>query len=395
MFGCDGRKKHCPSLTSLPNGKIINISESIQKYVCNRGYKMTVKASRFRRCNHDTGQWSPPHYPRCIDKNECDTKRKPCHKHARCYNSVGSYRCVCRPGYKGNGKECIEPEFINNKSCGIIKKTRNKTRRRVRRIVGGTASGPGDWPWVAHITIKGEIFSGVLIKPNWIITTANSLFKQNGIHQPDEIMVALGEYDRNKPENEEQYFRVANIHIHPKFKLKDGLSNDIALLELDGSAVMTDYVNTICLTTFRTTRKFEKNYRTATITGWGQTKPQSLTQLLQPQKTNQLYSGVLQEVQIPLIPFYKCGKSTTYRFHRKTMLCAGSDITDLVNAPCVGDLGSPLVIKDPETKRWILLGIFSWSEGCGQPRKYSYYTRISRYIEWINSITTGLKGNEL
>jgi len=74
-------------------------------------------------------------------------------------------------------------------------------------------------------------------------------------------------------------------------------------------------------------------------------------------------------------------KQTAYYFHKKTMLCAG--ILDNPAAPCIGDGGSPLMLEDPETKKWILLGLFSWSEGCGQPSKYSYYTRVSRYRRWI------------
>ena len=76
------------------------------------------------------------------------------------------------------------------------------------------------------------------------------------------------------------------------------------------------------------------------------------------------------------------------------MLCAGDTTNKLVNSPCIGDIGSPLTIKDPKTGRWVLLGLFSWSEGCGQTKKYSYYTRVSWYTKWINDIT-GIWSNDL
>ena len=57
----------------------------------------------------------------------------------------------------------------------------------------------------------------------------------------------LGEYDRNKPENEEQHMRVEKIFIHPEFNNLKNLDNDIALLKLTKSAQMTDHVNTVSL----------------------------------------------------------------------------------------------------------------------------------------------------
>lgn len=75
-----------------------------------------------------------------------------------------------------------------------MKKTPNRTLRRVRRLVGGTISQPGDWPWIVLITAKGGgISSGVLIRPNWVLTTANSLYNSDGkVFNKDEIMIALG-----------------------------------------------------------------------------------------------------------------------------------------------------------------------------------------------------------
>ena len=35
------------------------------------------------------------------DIDEC--KKSPCHSNANCTNTIGSYKCVCRHGYSGNG----------------------------------------------------------------------------------------------------------------------------------------------------------------------------------------------------------------------------------------------------------------------------------------------------
>lgn len=44
---------------------------------------------------------------KCVDINECaDGKLNRCHTHARCINTIGSYRCKCKRGFLGNGFEC-------------------------------------------------------------------------------------------------------------------------------------------------------------------------------------------------------------------------------------------------------------------------------------------------
>lgn len=59
------------------------------------------------------------------------------------------------------------------------------------------------------------------------------------------MILPSGEYDRNRPENEEQQFRVKKVFVHPKFDSRKNLNNDIALLQLDGAAERTNHVNTV------------------------------------------------------------------------------------------------------------------------------------------------------
>jgi len=40
------------------------------------------------------------------DVNECYLGTDRCHYNARCINTIGSYQCVCNPGYTGNGYRC-------------------------------------------------------------------------------------------------------------------------------------------------------------------------------------------------------------------------------------------------------------------------------------------------
>jgi len=42
-----------------------------------------------------------------IDENECLTNNGGCNLQATCTNQPGSYECHCKPGYIGNGIECL------------------------------------------------------------------------------------------------------------------------------------------------------------------------------------------------------------------------------------------------------------------------------------------------
>lgn len=44
------------------------------------------------------------------DINECVEGTNNCHEKATCINLIGSYRCICRPGYSGNGFICTGKE---------------------------------------------------------------------------------------------------------------------------------------------------------------------------------------------------------------------------------------------------------------------------------------------
>lgn len=38
-------------------------------------------------------------------------------------------------------------------------------------------------------------------------------------------------------------------------------------------------------------------------------------------------------------------------------------------------------------RQWLMAGITSYGDGCGKSDRAGIYTRISRYIDWIRSIT--------
>ena len=41
-----------------------------------------------------------------LDENECLRGTNPCDSNATCEDTLGSYKCTCKPGYTGKGMTC-------------------------------------------------------------------------------------------------------------------------------------------------------------------------------------------------------------------------------------------------------------------------------------------------
>ncbi|XP_042072796.1 signal peptide, CUB and EGF-like domain-containing protein 1 [Haplochromis burtoni] len=53
------------------------------------------------------------------DVDECAEDSDDCHIDALCQNTAKSYNCICKPGYKGDGKQCedVDECLDNNGGC--------------------------------------------------------------------------------------------------------------------------------------------------------------------------------------------------------------------------------------------------------------------------------------
>ncbi|TSK22608.1 Neurotrypsin [Bagarius yarrelli] len=260
-------------------------------------------------------------------------------------------------------------------SCGL----RPNTQRRRRRIVGGDKSLRGDWPWQVSLWLKSQskrnhpLCGATLINSCWIITAAHC-FKRFGSN-PSRYVLKLGDYHTEERDDFERTLSPERIIIHKKY-LSQGWEYDIALVRLKGTAEncvsFNPHTNAACLPA--NGDKTTKRPAACVITGWGVTDSE--------------YSRTLLQAWLPLLPSWKCKKRYGSRFTGR-MLCAGSLSNHRRVDSCQGDSGGPLVCQG-EGGRWTLTGVISWGHGCGNPSYPGVYTRVSRFLKWIEKVTLSI-----
>ena len=64
-------------------------------------------------------------------------------------------------------------------------------------------------------------------------------------------------------------------------------------------------------------------------------------------------------------------------------LCAGTE--EGGKDTCYGDGGGPLSCFDQARNRWVLAGVTSWGEGCGEPDKPGVYMAVSYQLDFIQN----------
>ncbi|KAF7248217.1 Hepatocyte growth factor activator [Varanus komodoensis] len=93
------------------------------------------------------------------------------------------------------------------------------------------------------------------------------------------------------------------------------------------------------------------------------------------------YSSILQEVTVPIIPDHICRNYDVYGAEiSENMFCAG--YLDGISDACQGDSGGPLACEKDGIS--YLYGVISWGDGCSRAGKPGVYTRVTKYVDWIN-----------
>ncbi|CAI6356349.1 unnamed protein product [Macrosiphum euphorbiae] len=261
-----------------------------------------------------------------------------------------------------------EPDY--RKTCGV-----RPLVRKSGRIVGGTGSTFGEWPWqvlVREATWLGLFTKnkcgGVLITQRHVITAAHC---QPGFLA--NLVAVFGEYDiSGEVESKRSISKnVKRVIVHRQYDAAT-FENDIALLELESPVSYDQHIVPICMPD----DEDDFTGRMAVVTGWGRLK----------------YGGgvpsILQEVQVPIIENQVCQDMFETAGHTKSILssflCAG--YANGQRDSCEGDSGGPLMIEK-DNGRWTLIGTVSHGIKCAAPYLPGVYMRTTYYKPWLQTIT--------
>ncbi|KAJ8681368.1 hypothetical protein QAD02_017155 [Eretmocerus hayati] len=260
------------------------------------------------------------------------------------------------------------------------------------RIVGGSRTIIGEFPWIALLEYESgnevKLDCGGSLITNWHVLTAGHCIDEKVLKRYEYTLrsVRLGEWDttsdpdcseENKPLSSSPDLECApkflsipieKTHPHPFFNTRSfSKHHDIALVQLKRPIEPSKYVRPICLPTN------DKISPWATTMGWGRTM-------------TSIRSDKLLKVDLPLADRQDC--ESNYKKMNVTLipsqLCFGGGSN---GDSCDGDSGDPLIqidYSDLDQPRFQIVGIVSMGpRNCGTRGLAGIYTKVYDYVPWI------------
>ncbi|NWU99842.1 CFAI factor, partial [Upupa epops] len=296
--------------------------------------------------------------------NICIPKKNVCNKEIDCLTGEDEVRIRCT-GFLWKDTSFL---FVKERktmktllpqlNCGYT----NHTLTRRKRIIGGEAARQGQFPWQVAIHERGKettvICGGVYIGGCWVLTAAHCV-RESKVHLYLIWTALLGTLQHD---NKTDTTSIKRVIIHENYN-RSTYENDIALLELKGSASGICSLGDTIPACIPWSEHMFKAGDTCKVSGWGLEKGYTKEYILKWGNIN---------------IFQNCSELYPGRFFKK-MTCTYDGSID----SCQGDSGGPLVCFDAENVAY-LWGIVSWGENCGEAGHPGVYTKVASYYDWIS-----------
>ncbi|KAE8283564.1 Tryptase alpha/beta-1 [Larimichthys crocea] len=236
-------------------------------------------------------------------------------------------------------------------------------------IIGGQDAPKGSWPWMAHLNITSDGQEPVALWRSYRQRSVGAdCCKLLGCRRPNwrRSFVSVGSHSLTKASA--RYMGIDTVMTHREYQAQSGgYVNDIALVKLKKKLTFSPDVASVTLPSIDDTFGSSSE---CWITGWGNIGTN--VPLPDPE--------TLQQLKIPIISQSAC--KAKYPELTDDMLCAGSQ--DGGMDACKGDYGGPLVCR--KGSGFVQAGIMSYGspDGCGLPGRPGVYTKVSKYLRFIN-----------
>ena len=239
------------------------------------------------------------------------------------------------------------------------------------KILGGQPAPVGSYPWQVSLGVSwiadpysAHFCGGSVLTERWIITAAHCAIRLT----PAKVTITAG---TNRLVASATRKNVKHIIVHRNYN-DTTLDNDIALMELLDPLPLGVHITPIPLLTAAAENSELVEDALLSVTGWGATQEGGL-----PVRDLRYIDD------LPFVPTSVCNRPVAYDGKiTDNMICAGKRLKD----SCQGDSGGPLAARTKTSPQ--LAGIVSWGEGCGRPEKVGVYTRVAKYVDWVNSCFT-------
>lgn len=179
---------------------------------------------------------------------------------------------------------------------------------------------------------------------------------------PNEVKVLLGAHQL-KDKTKYVELDVEELILHEQYVSRTQL-NDIALVKLQKPISRTWNMDIVCIP-----MGSQDEFDDLRIAGWGRTEEGGRS------------SDVPLEVSIPQVPNGRCTRVFGALITPKKLCAGGTESRD----SCQGDSGGPLLSQIGD--RTYVTGVTSFGIGCGRESMPAVYTRVTQYVDWIDSKT--------